>query len=279
MLEVRSSARAALAPVVGGALLFAIVLLVPSGPARARADGDSPEAIASCVQANLPDETSIQQVLFRSTDRAGSAREILAKVWWRRFNGGRSRVLLRVLAPEDLRDSSLLMIERKSGSDIFLYLPELKKVRRVTSHTLSGSLFGSDFTYEDFQQLQGMQIDGRTEVLDDTDVGGVDAHALVQYPGPETGSSYQRVVSYVAKNDCVPLKSEMWENGDRLRKVMSVDRESVFVQEKIRMPRKIRMDDELNKTFTELEIQTIEVGMKIPRKMFEITTLERGQLN
>jgi len=133
------------------------------------------------------------------------------------------------------------------------------------------------------QKEYRLQLDGLAKALTDPDVsaaflgmpGAPVAHAVYEW----SASSYQRVVSYVGKSDCVPLKSEMWETSDRLRKVMSVDRDTLFVEEQIRMPRKIRMDDELNKTHTELEIQTIEVGTKIPRKMFEITTLERGQLN
>ena len=72
-----------------------------------------------------------------------------------------SKVVLKVLEPPDLRDTGVLFIEKKDDpADMFIYLPDLEKVRRVTTRMLSGSLFGSDFTYEDFQQIQGMAREG-----------------------------------------------------------------------------------------------------------------------
>jgi len=135
-------------------LLFAL-------PAGGEEPADA-EAVTACVQENLPETTSVQSFRLRTSDRAGSEREIAGKVWWRRFENGRSRILLRVKEPGDLRGSALLMIERSSGSDMFLYLPELRKTRRITSHSVSGSMFGSDFTYEDFQQIQGISLGGES---------------------------------------------------------------------------------------------------------------------
>ena len=37
-----------------------------------------------------------------------------------------------------------------------MYLPELRSVRRVTGNTLSGTLLGTDFTYEDFLHIYGL---------------------------------------------------------------------------------------------------------------------------
>ena len=60
-------------------------------------------------------------------------------------------MLLRVHEPADLEGAGLLLLEKSDRTDMFIYLPDLKKVKRVTSHMLSGSLFGSDFSYEDFE--------------------------------------------------------------------------------------------------------------------------------
>lgn len=237
------------------------------------------DAIAACVQKNLPETTSVQTFHFRTADRAGSERQITGKVWWRRFEDGLSRVLLGVGEPGDLRGSALLLIERSSGSDMFLYLPEMRKTRRITSHSVSGSLFGSDFTYEDFQQIQGVRQEGETEALPDTTLEGVPVHVVAQRPAPEAGSSYARVVSYVTRDGCVPIRSEMWEPGERLRKVLTADLSSLYDEDGVRIPTHLRMEDRLQRSSTDLFFSDIEVGEKIPRRYFDMTALERLRLD
>ena len=49
----------------------------------------------------------------------------------------------------------VLLLEKKDRMpDQFMYLPELRKVRRVTKRSVAGSMFGTDFSYEDFERFQ-----------------------------------------------------------------------------------------------------------------------------
>ena len=244
-------------------------------PASAASAEMTVDALGDCVRANFPATTSIQQMLFRSTDRAGATREIRGRTWWKRFDDDRSRVLVRVAEPADLRGSAFLMAERKSGSDLFLYVPELKKVRRITSQSLSGSLFGSDFTYEDFQYVQGLATDGETRLLDDTELDGVPVHVSEHLPPADSGSMYTRIVSQVEKERCLPIRNEFYE-GERLRKVMTIDREKLHETDGIRIPSWVKMEDRLNESQTTLEVVEIEVGVPIKRRVFDLATLERG---
>jgi hypothetical protein len=254
------------------------ILLLLAVPARGGEVADA-DAVAACVQRNLPETTSVQTFRFRTSDRAGSEREITGKVWWRRFEKGRSRVLLGVQKPADLRGSALLLIERSSGSDMFLYLPELRKTRRITSRAVSGSLFGSDFTYEDFQQIQGISLGGESQALPDATLDGVPVHVIAQRPAPGTGSSYERVVSYVTRDGCVPIRCEMWEPGERLRKLLTADLSKLYEQNGVRIPTHLRMEDQLSRSSTDLVLSDIEVGGEIPRRYFEMATLERLRLD
>ena len=193
----------------------------------------------------------------------------------KRLENGLSRVMLRLREPRDLRGAGFLLIEKKPRVDMFVYLPDLEKVRRVTTRMLSGSLFGSDFTYEDFQRLQGMEVEGQSERLADATLDGVSVHVVAHHPAPDTGSGYERVVTYVARDTCVALKTEMWERGERLRKVLTADRESVFQRDGVRISRNLLMEDLRDKTSTRLVVTEIEVGTEIPRKIFTVLNLER----
>ena len=95
--------------------------------------------IQDCINGNLPEESSQQQVVFQSRDRGGDEKTSNATIYWKKFPDGYSKVLLRVSGPPRLRGTGLLMIEKEEGNDRFLYMPKLKKVRRITQSNSSSS--------------------------------------------------------------------------------------------------------------------------------------------
>ena len=122
-------------------------------------------------------------------DGTGQEQTIEAELFWKRGDDGRSRVLVRVAAPPDLRGSAFLYVERDGGkSDLFSYLPELGKVRRITGRTVSGSLFGTDFSYEDIARLQSLGEQVKVEKLADAEVAGRATWVLTAPIPPESGS-------------------------------------------------------------------------------------------
>jgi len=259
--------------------VVAAMALASASDAIAPTDQDPAREVLDCVQRNLPKDTSVQRLRFESKDRSGGGRTIESKVSWRRFDDGLSRVLIRVHAPHDLQGAGLLLLEKESRADMFVYLPDLERVRRVTSRMLGGSMFGSDFTYEDFSQLQGMAIAGRSERLPDDEIDGVPVRVVSHVPAPDAGSSYERVVSYVDASTCVPLRSEMFESGDRLRKVLTADRSRIFEQGDVRIPMVLRMEDLRDQSSTLLEVMEIEVGVKLRERVFTVPSLERPRMN
>lgn len=255
-----------------GALLVAVLVLLAQ---QAGASGETVADVERCLRANFPKATSVQRVRFQTRDRTGEGREIEGRVWWRRFPDGRSRVLYRVLSPADLRGSAVLAIQRgDGGSDLFSYLPELRKVRRISSQSLQGSLFGSDFTYEDFQYLQGLREQKEVEIEPGASHDG--DWTLSSTPDASSGSAYTRVVLTVDKKTCLPVRTEFYEAGDRLRKVMTLDPEQVFEQDGARIPMHVEMTDRLEESRTELDVLEVEVGRKVPRRVFDMKALERA---
>ncbi len=265
------------------ALFAGVGLAFAAGESRAvdAVPGDNAagaEAVRECVQKNFPVDSSIQRVQFRPTDRLGQARTIQGKLWWKRGEDGNSKALIKIFEPADLKGAGLLLIEKDSRTDMFVYLPDLRKVKRVTSHMMAGSLFGSDFTYEDFTRIQGMAVGGRSEKLDDATLDDVAVDVVAHYPAEDVGSAYQRVVSYVEKERCIPLKSEMWESDTRLRKVLTADRDSVHEEKGVRIPLKLRMEDKKDQTATDLLIEDIELGADVSNRLFTSSSLERTQV-
>jgi hypothetical protein len=259
------------------ATLAALVLLSAGMPAAAvNVDtGEGVDEIADCVKENRPRLSAEQAVTLRTLDRAGSARISSATIYWQR-SGENSKALIRFSAPPDLRGSALLLIQKGERADMFMYLPELRRVRRVTKRSVTGSMFGTDFSYEDFERFQGFAEDGETRRLPDQEIEGRKVFVVEGRPSRGEESAYERIVSFVDQERCVPIHTELYEKGERLRKVVAMPWEKITREAESWVPRLVVVKDLVGKTRTELLVDEIELDKKLPRKLFSESALESG---
>lgn len=235
------------------------------------------EPVTACMARNAPEVTSVQTIEMRAKDRIGAERSIRGKVYWKRFDDGFSRVLAHFSEPMDIDGTRLLLIGKAERNDMFLYMPAVRKVRRINSQSMKGNIFGTDFSYEDFERLQGMSGRAEARRLADAELNGRPVYVLATRPPPDSGSAYERVVSHVDRETCVPLKIELFERGERLRKVLTAEREKVKREGDIWVPHEIVMRDLRDDTETRLVVDEIEVGAEIPDRTFSVTKLERSR--
>ena len=74
----------------------------------------------------------------------------------------------------------------------------------------------------------------------------------------------------------MPVRVELYEKGDRLRKVIHVPVESVTLDGKVWVPRRVRLDDQVSGSYTELLVDEVETEAKLPRKLFSERALISG---
>jgi hypothetical protein len=233
--------------------------------------------IQLCNQANLPERTSIQTISLRAKDRIGAITTSRSKIYWRKFDDGLSRLMMRFYEPPDLRGSAYLLIETKKRNDMFIYLSELGRVKRVTSRMTSSSMFGTDFSYEEFERLQGMAQDSPTTRLADRVVDGRPAYVLEIRPTEESQSAYKRILSFIDQEKCTLNRSEFYERGDDPRKVLSADVSQITREATgIWVARKYIMRDLRDQTETAMVIESLRIGEDISRKMFSERELLSG---
>jgi len=251
------------------ATLFTALFLA-AAPVRAEKTVDE---IIKCLEANAPTTSAIQTVTMRSVDRTGAETEFQSKIFWRKFDDGFSRVLIRVYSPPNRRGSALLLLEQKGRSDIFMYLPDLRKTKRVSKRAVQGSLFGTDLTYEDFERIQGMAEDSEGKRLTDEDVDGRQAYVIEFKPARGEESEYERIVLKVDRERCVPIRLDHFE-GDRLRKEITMPPDKVGDFGGKKVPQLIRVKDLVDGTHTDLVIDEIELDVEIPEEDFSSHNLE-----
>jgi hypothetical protein len=260
-------------------LLSALALARPAAGADLRKPAAqlSAQEIQDCMQKNFPDDSMTQTMKMLMKDRMGVERLVEAEMFWQKDQSTRlSKVLIKFDNPPELRGAAVLVIERTPTNDMFMFLPELGKTRRITSSMVNGNMMGTDFTYEDFSRLQGLVGNLEAERAPDEQVAGRAAFVTVSRPGEGTDSDYERIRSAIDQETCVPLRVEFFQKGlAEPAKVLTTD-PSKLVEVKGRwMPRELRMEDLKGGTSTNLVIEKLEMSVPIDRKMFSQSELER----
>jgi hypothetical protein len=175
-----------------------------------------------------------------------------------------------------MRGSEILSVENASSApETFVYTVELRKPTRVSSEAIGGSVFGTDFSYEDFQRWQLLNRPGTIDRLPDSELDGRPVYVLVSKPGAAADSAYERVSSYVDKKTCVVLKMESFESGDRLRKVLTARPADLLEKSGVYAPSQIVIKDVRSETTTTVDLEDLVLDGDIEERSFETSSLGR----
>jgi hypothetical protein len=197
----------------GWLVLAAIAVL----PAATAADVDKVQA---CMRANVPETVQIKSFEITARDRSGGERTLRGRLFGTK-EGGRIRAMVRVEAPPDLARAAYLVREGEKSDEMYVFVPALNKVRRITGASMDGSLWGTDLSYADVKQLQNAFDGGTVKSEGAQKIEERAVSVLAFTPRSEEQTRYNLIRSYVDEKTCVPLKVEFIE-GTELRKQMTV---------------------------------------------------------
>ena len=232
--------------------------------------------VRACVERALPQHTMRQNLTVQVIDSTEAVRESNGTLDWKRFDDGLSKLLVRIVRSPQYTGVAVLMIERNAREpEIYVYSPELRRDRRVSSGALAGSLLGTDFTYEDFAFVQHLLANGRIERKVDADLDGHAAYVLETVPDEEA-SAYSRIRTYVDKAECVPVKTEFYGRNGSLDKQLDVERAEIKPIAERWVPMRMVMVNHKDKSRTVLVLNSVEFDQGLPDNLFNLATLRAG---
>lgn len=249
--------------------------LVIGTPVAATAQGDVDE-VRACLRRNVPKHSTSQVLEFVYDHPARGKRECRAKVFDTRAPDGLRAAKVCMLQPSDLAGLQLLSHEvagRPPRTSV--YLPDIGHAKPVSGDGLSGRVCGSDVSYEDLQRLQQLNRPELFERLPDGQVEGREVFVLQAKPVDPSQSAYTKVLSYVDKVTCVVLKSESFQGGDKLRKVMTTMPEDLLESDGIRVPSRAVVEDLQEGSHTTITCEDLKIDDEVQAKNFTDASLER----
>lgn len=125
---------------------------------------------------------------------------------------GLRKSLLRFTAPADIEGTGFLTLEDGKGdTEQFLYLPALKRTRRIVAGQKSRSFVNTDFTFEDMERRP--VADSEHVVMGEESIGGVACWILESRPKPEAESQYSAIKAWIAKDMLLALRVDFFKKG------------------------------------------------------------------
>lgn len=133
-------------------------------------------------------------------------------------DGDKSLVLFD--QPADVKGTALLTHGHKSGpDDQWLYLPAVKRVKRISSANKSGSFVGSEFAYED---LSGLEVEKFTyRWLKDKACDQQQCYVIEAHPVDDK-SGYTRQVRWIDKKELRVVVIEYYDLKNELLKTLKM---------------------------------------------------------
>ena len=131
---------------------FAVLALALLSPALAGAEATpSPREIMEKVTVTRKLDGSEAVVKMTVVDDKKQARERDITMATKLYDGGKTeKRIYRFLSPADVQGTSVLVFDYEAkADDVWIYLPALRKTRRVVSSQKSQSFMGSEFSYGD----------------------------------------------------------------------------------------------------------------------------------
>lgn len=203
---------------VGAVFMFAFgLLMVVSRIAHAAPALNAAELMDKSAEAIRVND-SFANATFTLTNREGVARVRKTSGYTKLRSGTTDNMrLVRFLAPADIKGTATLLIENSKGDDsIWVYLPALSKVRRLSASNKRDAFVGTDFSYGDV--IGHKTTDWVHKLVKEDSVDGAACYLVESTPANDTvrsNSGYSKRLSCIRKDNFVAARTEIWDLADQ----------------------------------------------------------------
>ena len=184
--------------------------------------------------------------------------------------------LIRFLSPADVRGTGLLTWDHDEGSDdMWLYLPALRRARRLASTEKSGNFMGSEFTYADMTALSTDDFDYQLQGTGM--VEGVLCYLLVQTPRDqrlEREYGFSRREIAVTAAELVIRQARYYDSRGRATRTLTADRITEIAPGRYR-PLFMEMENLQNGRTSQLITDRWQTGEGVGTEYFTVPRLEQ----
>jgi hypothetical protein len=190
------------------------------------------------------------------------------------YGAGQEKRVIKFLEPADVRGTAMLIIDNKDIVDeMWIYLPALKKTRRIVSSEKGKSFMSSEFTNADMTSPTLSDFAWKhMERSGNDNQWIIESIPINDDKVDEYG--YSRKISYISIDRCQVLKMEFYNFDNELYKIIVIKGIYPLPNGKF-IIKSMEADNLLTSRKSAIEMTNITVGSQIDDSVFSLQNLER----
>jgi len=238
------------------------------------------EEVAAHINSRDEGEAVSRKLSIEMRDRRGKTRQ-RETMSYRKYFDGEKRTVIFYLSPKNIKDTAFLTYDYndpKVEDNQWLYLPALRKVRRISASDRGDYFLGTDMTYEDIKlETRVSTADFNFQTLGTCDADGKPG---LQIEGTPKTKEIARELGYSKTQFCVDNEiwmirtSQFWDIKGNLLKTITISNiaqiQGIWTQQNI--------DVENHKTghSTGLTFSEVDYQSPVPDDIFTTNAIKRG---
>ncbi len=240
--------------------------------------------IAEHINARDEGRAVSRNLTMEMIDRRGKKRVRETRGFRKYFtgeSGEEKRTVIFYLAPKNVKETAFLTFDYpqvEKDDDQWLYLPAMRKVRRISASDRGDYFLGTDFTYEDIKKETKVTIEDynrktlREDKIDGRRVFVVESTPVNEETAKELG--YSKVVQWVDADIWMVRKAEFWDiRGNSLKTIHSTDIRQV---QGIWTTHRMEVVNHKTKHQTIFKFSDVDYQSPVKDALFTKRTLRRG---
>jgi len=188
-----------------------------------------------------------------------------------------TKTITLFLEPASVRNTRFLTVENSGrADDQWIFLPSLRKVKRIAAGDKDGSFMGSDFSFSDMGSSGNSVDDSVQTILREEKYIGQNCFVVESVPNAGADNNYGKYITWVDKTSWLTLKVEFYSK-DRRTQVKELNSENIVKEYGHWLAKKITMVTLENGHKTILEIKQVKYDIPLNPGYFTTTFLETGR--
>lgn len=192
-------------------------------------------------------------------------------------NGIDSRLLVRIVAPADVKGVGFLKHEHLDGEDDqWIFLPALHKSRRLVSNNKKDSFMGTDFAYGDVLPPKATLY--QNKLVGSETVDGIDCFVIESTAADDKVRreyDYAKKVQWIAKSNFHEVKIDYYDLGGKLLKTQSIKGITLMDKDDGRWAASFReMTNHQTRHKSTFVANSAKAGVAVPAATFTLRNLE-----
>ena len=224
-----------------------------------RPDGDNSKSTMTMILINKRDQQRVRQIVTYSIDTEEG-----------------SKSLIYFTEPADVAGTAFLSWEyddKNKDDQQWLYLPALKKARRISGSSENDYFMGSDFTYDDMGE-RSIDEDFH-KLLKEENIDGSKCWVIESIP-KDPDYMYSKRISWIRQDALISIRSEFYDPKGELLKTLLTHK--IQKKDGFWTAYSMEMIHNQNNHRTKIETNDIEYNIEMDENMFSVSNLQRFRI-